>query len=112
MATSDVYKNKSGERVTTTEWHNVVLWRGLAEVAEKYVKKGSQIYIEGKLRTRSWDDKDKNKRYTTEIVADVMQLLGKRTDEPGAAAPAPRIDQVPGEKEQADEPDLTNDLPF
>jgi len=112
MATSDVYKNKSGERVTTTEWHNVVLWRGLAEVAEKYVKKGSQIYIEGKLRTRSWDDKDKNKRYTTEIVADVMQLLGKRSDESGAGTPAPQADQAAGDKPQADEPDLTNDLPF
>jgi len=112
MATSDVYKNKSGERVTTTEWHNVVLWRGLAEVAEKYVKKGSQIYIEGKLRTRSWDDKDKNKRYTTEIVADVMQLLGKRADESGAAASAPHIDQPASERPQVDEPDLTNDLPF
>jgi single-strand DNA-binding protein len=112
MATSDVYKNKSGERVTTTEWHNVVLWRGLAEVAEKYVKKGSQIYIEGKLRTRSWDDKDKIKRYTTEIVADVMQLLGKRADESGLSAQTPHIDQAAGEKPQADEPDLTNDLPF
>lgn len=84
LATSEVYKNKAGEKVTTTEWHNVILWRGLAEVAEKYVKKGSQIYIEGRIRTRSYDDKDKVKRYTTEIVADVMQLLGKRTDESGA----------------------------
>jgi single-strand DNA-binding protein len=112
MATSDVYKNKSGERVTTTEWHSVVLWRGLAEVAEKYVKKGSQIYIEGKLRTRSWDDKDKNKRYTTEIVADVMQLLGKRADESGVSAQAPHIDQTTGDKTQVDEPEIANDLPF
>jgi single-strand DNA-binding protein len=88
LATSEVYKNKAGEKVTTTEWHNVILWRGLAEVADKYVKKGSQIYIEGRLRTRSFDDKDKIKRYTTEIVADVMQLLGKRTDESGAHGPA------------------------
>jgi single-strand DNA-binding protein len=88
LATSEVYKNKAGEKVTTTEWHNVILWRGLAEVAEKYVKKGSQVYIEGRLRTRSYDDKDKVKRYTTEIVADVMQLLGKRTDESGAHGPA------------------------
>jgi single-strand DNA-binding protein len=88
LATSEVYKNKAGEKVTTTEWHNVILWRGLAEVAEKYVKKGSQVYIEGRLRTRSYDDKDKVKRYTTEIVADVMQLLGKRTDESGAHSPA------------------------
>jgi len=112
MATSDVYKNKSGERVTTTEWHNVVLWRGLAEVAEKYIKKGSQIYIEGKLRTRSWDDKDKNKRYTTEIVADVLQLLGKRADESGTPAQAPQVDHTAGDKPQMEEPDVTNDLPF
>jgi single-strand DNA-binding protein len=112
MATSDVYKNKSGERVTTTEWHSVVLWRGLAEVAEKYVKKGSQIYIEGKIRSRTWDDKDKNKRYTTEIVADVMQLLGKRPDESGVTPQAPAVDQISGEKSPSEEPDINNDLPF
>lgn len=113
LATSDVYKNKNGERVTTTEWHSVVLWRGLAEVADKYVKKGSQIYIEGKLRTRSWDDKDKNKRYTTEIVADVMQLLGKKADDAGSAAPNQvSSDQSSTERPSMEEPDLTNDLPF
>jgi single-strand DNA-binding protein len=112
MATSDVYKNKSGERVTTTEWHNVVLWRGLAEVAEKYVKKGSQIYIEGKLRTRSWDDKDKNKRYITEIVADVMQLLGKKADESATTSQFPAADHTGAEKVQPEEPDINNDLPF
>jgi single-strand DNA-binding protein len=113
MATSDVYKNKSGEKVTTTEWHSVVLWRGLAEVAEKYVKKGSQIYIEGRLRTRSWDDKEKVKRYTTEIVADVLQLLGKKADENGAPSQqVPHTEQASGEKSQTDEPDINNDLPF
>lgn len=114
MATSDVYKNKNGERVTTTEWHSVVLWRGLAEVADKYVKKGSQIYIEGKLRTRSWEDKDKNKRYTTEIVADVMQLLGKRTDDQGSNTHASaHIEQATSEKPQIeDDHGLENDLPF
>jgi single-strand DNA-binding protein len=113
MATSDIYKNKNGERVTTTEWHSVVLWRGLAEVADKYVKKGSQIYIEGKLRTRSWDDKDKNKRYTTEIVADVMQLLGKKADDQGQPAThESHPDQNSGDKVQIDEPDINNDLPF
>jgi single-strand DNA-binding protein len=114
MATSDVYKNKSGERVTTTEWHNVVLWRGLAEVAEKYVHKGSQIYIEGKLRTRSWDDKDKNKKYITEIVADVMQLLGKKSDEhssPSTSIPE-TSEQPAGDKASIEEPDINNDLPF
>ncbi len=80
LATSESYKGRDGERVTATEWHNIVLWRGLAETAEKYVKKGSQLYIEGKIRTRSYDDKDGNKRYATEIVADQMQMLGKRQD--------------------------------
>jgi single-strand DNA-binding protein len=83
LATSETYRNRDGERITSTEWHNVVLWRGLAEVAEKYVKKGSQLYIEGRIRTRSWDDRDGNKRYTTEIVGDNMQMLGKRADDSG-----------------------------
>lgn len=80
FATSETYRSKDGERITTTEWHNVVLWRGLAEVADKYVKKGSQLYIEGKIRTRSYDDRDGNKRYITEIIADNMQMLGRRSD--------------------------------
>ncbi len=83
FATSETYRNRDGERITTTEWHNVVLWRGLAEVAEKYVRKGSQLFIEGRIRTRSWDDRDGNKRYTTEIVGDNMQMLGKRADDTG-----------------------------
>lgn len=83
LATSESYKGRDGERVTATEWHNIVLWRGLAETAEKYVKKGSQLFIEGKIRNRSYDDKDGNKRYVTEIVADQMQMLGKRSDSGG-----------------------------
>ena len=81
LATSETYKNRQGERVSTTEWHNVVLWRGLAQVAEKYVKKGTQIYIEGRIKTRSYDDADGNKKYITEIVGDQMQLLGRRPDD-------------------------------
>lgn len=80
LATSETYKNKNGERITQTEWHNVVLWRGLAEIAEKYVKKGMQLYIEGRLQTRSWDDKEGVKRYTTEVVADNMQMLSRKDD--------------------------------
>jgi single-strand DNA-binding protein len=76
LATSETYTAKNGERVTTTEWHNIVLWRGLAEVAEKYVKKGQLLYIEGRIRTRSYDDKDGNKRYMTEIYGDAMRMLG------------------------------------
>jgi single-strand DNA-binding protein len=83
MATSETYRNRDGERVSTTEWHNVVLWRGLAQVAEKYVRKGTQLYIEGRIKTRSYDDQDGNKRYITEIVGDQMQLLGRRPDDQG-----------------------------
>ena len=92
MATSESYTDRaSGERVTTTEWHNVVLWRGLAETAGKYLKTGSQVYIEGKLKTRQWQDQQGQNRYTTEVVADAMQLLGpapgKDNAQPQAAAP-------------------------
>ena len=81
IATSETYKDKnSGEKKTSTEWHNVVLWRGLAEIAEKYLRKGSQVYIEGKLKTRQWQDKDGNNRYTTEIVGDNLQMLGKKDE--------------------------------
>lgn len=80
LATSETYTNRNGEKVTQTEWHNIVVWRGLAEVVEKYVKKGTQLYIEGRIRTRSWDDREGNKRYTTEIVCDVLQMLGRRGD--------------------------------
>jgi len=81
IATSESYKDKSsGERKTITEWHNIVLWRGLAETSEKYLRKGSQVYIEGKLKTRKWVDKEGITRYSTEIVADVMQMLDRKTD--------------------------------
>jgi len=88
MATSETYRNRSGERVTTTEWHNIVLWRGQAQVAEKYVKKGSQIFIEGRIKTRSYEDANGIKKYVTEIVGDRMQLLGKRPDDAGSSGQA------------------------
>jgi len=78
LATTENYKNKEGERVSQTEWHNIVLWRGLAEVAEKYLKKGSSVYIEGKIKTRKWEDKEGVNRYNTEILADNMTMLGGR----------------------------------
>ena len=80
IATSESYTDKNGQKVDKTEWHNIVMWRGLAEVAEKYLRKGSQVYVEGRLQTRSWDDQNGQKRYTTEIVADNMVMLGR----PGA----------------------------
>ena len=112
LATTETYLAKNGEKVSTTEWHNIVLWRGLAEVTEKYVTKGRQLYIEGRLRTRSWDDKDGNKRYTTEIYADVMQLLGKREDGGAPSQPSPANESF----EKVSEPDFSqpeeDDLPF
>ena len=77
LATSENYKNKDGERISQTEWHDIVLWRGLAEIAEKYLKKGSSVYIEGKLRTNKWVDKEENTRYKTEILADKLTMLGR-----------------------------------
>ena len=78
MATSESYKDRTtGEKKEVTEWHNIVLWRGLAEVAQKFLHKGDQVYIEGKLRTRSWE-KEGVTRYTTEIIADNMTMLGSR----------------------------------
>jgi single-strand DNA-binding protein len=104
MATSETYKNKAGERVSTTEWHNVVLWRGLAQVAEKYVKKGTQIYIEGRIKTRSYDDAEGNKKYITEIVGDQMQLLGRKPDDGEGGQPAqnqPTQQSQPAQQNQA-----------
>lgn len=90
MATSETYKDRtSGERITQTEWHNIVLWRGLAETANQYLRKGSQVYIEGKLQTRSWEDQSGQKRYTTEIVGDVMQFLDRPSEGGPRAGAAP-----------------------
>lgn len=115
LATSETYVAKNGEKVTTTEWHNIVLWRGLADLAEKYIRKGKQIYVEGRIRTRSWDDKDGNKRYTTEIYGDVVRLLSGRegasqdtsgSEKAAAAMPAARVDVPDFDSEPED------DLPF
>ena len=78
LATSERYKDKQGEQQEKTEWHNIVAWRQLAEICGKYLHKGKQVYIEGRLQHRSYDDRDGNKRYITEIVADQMQMLGSR----------------------------------
>ena len=81
LATSEVYKNKEGEKVTNTEWHNIVLWSPLAEIAESYLKKGSQLYLEGKISNRSYEDKDGVKKYISEVVGRDITLLGKPTSE-------------------------------
>ena len=86
LATSERFRDKSGLLQERTEWHNIVCWGPSADRAEKFVKKGTQLYIEGKIRTRSYDAKDGSKRYVTEIYADVMQLLGRKGDNPASAA--------------------------
>lgn len=111
LATNEYYKDKQGNRVERTEWHNISAWRGLAELAEKYLKKGSQVYVEGKLRTRQYQDKDQQTRYITEVIADEISLLGSRSGSnsngnPNGAAAAgseesvslrqePELDQLP-----------------
>jgi single-strand DNA-binding protein len=109
LATSESFRNKNGERETRTEWHNIVLWRSLAEVAEKYVRKGSQLYIEGQIRTRSWDDQNGAKHYTTEIFANSMQMLGRKSDE----QPAPLTNQQSAPQVTSSpisQPNIENDL--
>jgi single-strand DNA-binding protein len=88
LATTETFKDKNGNLVSQTEWHTVVLWRGLAELAQKYLHKGSLVFIEGRLRTRNWEDKDKNRRFSTEIVGDNLVMLDKRKDT-GEFQPAP-----------------------
>ncbi|MDO5443631.1 MAG: single-stranded DNA-binding protein [Bacteroidia bacterium] len=84
LATTERYRDRNGETRENTEWHNIVAWRNSADLADKYIRKGSQVYIEGKLRTRSWTDAQGVKKFTTEVVVDTIQLLGKRSDNPGA----------------------------
>ena len=117
LATSETYKNKSGEQVKNTEWHNIVAWRQLAELAEKYIRKGSQIYVEGKITNRQYDDKDGNKRYINEIVADNIRLLGRKEDSPFPPAPyspgRPQSDPMPVNPPEEQEQSVDgDDLPF
>ncbi|MDR2131118.1 MAG: single-stranded DNA-binding protein [Odoribacteraceae bacterium] len=102
LATTEIYKNKTGDRIEQTEWHNIVLWRVLAQVVESHVKKGTQLYIEGKLRNRSWEDQNKVIHNITEIYADTMQVLARRkenTENAPAGSPSPT-----GPREKRDVP--------
>ena len=87
LATSERYRDRNGEMREQTEWHTVIAWRQLADLAENYIRKGSQIYVEGRIRSRSWDDQNGQKRYVTEIQADTIQLLGRRNDNPATQQP-------------------------
>lgn len=113
LATTETYRDRSGNRTDRTEWHNVVLWRGLADVAESYLSKGSRIYLEGRIRYRQWDDKDGNKRYITEVEGENMLMLDRKGDT-GTGGGGETDD-----RQQPDDNDLDNatggpddDLPF
>ena len=111
LATSERYKDRNGNLQEHTEWHSVVVWRNIADVVEKYVRKGSQIYVEGKLRTRSWDDQNGNKKYVTEIIADTLQLLGRKPEgqqggyqQPYGAQPQQVYQQQPYQQQAYQQP--------
>ena len=120
IATTEVWRDKSGEKQEQTEWHRVALFGKTAEVAGEYLKKGSQVYIEGRLQTRKWTDKEGQDRYTTEIRADRMQMLGSRSggsermparEEEAASAP-PQSKIQPGAAKAGNFDDLEDDIPF
>ncbi len=119
LATSETY-NKDGKKIEQTEWHNIVMWRGLADVASKYLQKGKLVYIEGKLRTRSFEDKEGHKKYTTEVVAENFTMLGRKSDfDNGHGDNNTAIDNTTPSKAAEDQPmDYTrpanaeDDLPF
>lgn len=125
VATTETWKDKNtGEKKELTEWHRIVFYRRLAEIAGQYLKKGSQVYVEGRLQTRKWQDKDGIDRYTTEIIADTMQMLGSRQgmgggapqmgDEYGGGSPAPRQQPMGGgaSRPAPNFSDMDDDIPF
>lgn len=136
LATTERYKDRNGVFQDQTEWHNIVCWRNLAELSEKYIGKGTQIFVEGKIRTRSWTDQNGQKRFTTEIVADNIRLLGRKSDNPSgsgyaggayqqsaqtyqqagqqSAIPEQAVSQHVTDQQVADFPteDTSDDLPF
>jgi single-strand DNA-binding protein len=110
IATNEAWNNKDGQREERTEWHRVVAFGRLAEICGQYLKKGKQVYIEGRLQTRSWDDRDGNKRYTTEIVAGTMTMLGRAGEGPSDSyAPPIQDDRYAGGPPSGPEDD---DIPF
>jgi single-strand DNA-binding protein len=121
LATTEYSRDREGNEVQHTEWHNIVMWRGLAEIAEQYLRKGNQVYIEGKIRTRSFDAKDGTKKYITEIQADNLVLLGGRKEgsgennmQPQSSSPNghPAQPVVPPITEPAEQQNDQDDLPF
>lgn len=117
LATSEVYTDRStGEKKELTDWHNIVVWRGLAEVVEKYVRKGTKLYVEGKLKNRSWQDKEGNTRYTTEVVADEITMLSRSDQAAPSTGTSPNYSSTGTPEAPSRIDDLLNedesDLPF
>jgi single-strand DNA-binding protein len=117
MATDETYKDRNGERQKRTEWHKIVMWGKLGELAQQYLKKGSLVFIEGRIQTRQWDDREGQKRTTTEIVGTGMRFLGGRGDGGGAAPSDPEAHSAPGTAMGMEEPapsvEITDeDIPF
>jgi len=115
LATTETFKDRAGKLISQTEWHTVVLWRGLAELAQKYLHKGSLVYIEGRLRTRNWEDKEGVKKFSTEVVGDNLIMLDKRSDAghsngPGGSHHGNIEGFSNGDHPAIDEP--SQDLPF
>ncbi|MBU0695512.1 MAG: single-stranded DNA-binding protein [Bacteroidetes bacterium] len=111
LATSETY-NKDGKRIEQTEWHNIVMWRGLADVAAKYLQKGKLVYIEGKLRTRSFEDKEGHKKYSTEVVAENFTMLGRKSDFEGGSTGSESSGESTTKSDDYSLDDSENDLPF
>lgn len=114
IATSEKFKNKAGEYEEKTEWHNIVLWQKLAELAGEYLSKGSEVFIEGRIQTRKWQDNSGNDRYTTEIVGDRMQFLSKKGDKQANGSAGSTGQSTPsGANNSSDEPPFQDDdIPF
>lgn len=114
LATTETYKDRSGKLISQTEWHTVVLWRGLAELAQKYLHRGSLVYIEGRLKTRSWEDKDGNKKFATEVVGDNLIMLDKRNEAGHVQGFEGMENPTPGHGDIPDTPDENGPerLPF
>lgn len=114
LATTETFKDRSGKLVSQTEWHTVVLWRGLAELAQKYLHKGSLVYIEGRLRTRSWDDKEGHRKFATEVVGDNLIMLDKRTDATSSTQSdtGGSTESLSGDEAHPPTGDPTQELPF
>ena len=115
LATSETY-NKDGRKIEQTEWHNIVMWRGLADVAAKFLQKGKQVYIEGKLRSRNYEDKEGNKRYVTEIVAENFTMLGRKSENENHGSQQQNSNNSPTTKREDQLVDFSDDgsddLPF